>query len=345
MGTIVAMNITVTELAEKIEGVVIGEGERIIDSAAGLAEAGPNQVSFLSNPKYTKRLAQTRAGAVIVPSDVKDAPTTLIRAEDSYYAFRQAMILLHGFREHPTVGIDPRAVIGEKVQFGRDVTILHGVTIGAGAVIGDRTVIYPGCWIGPRVKIGADCRLYPNVVIYEDCVLGDRVSLHANTTIGQDGFGYATHRGLHHKIPQVGVVMIEDDVELGANCAVDRGTVGRTVIGQGTKMSDLIAIGHGTRIGSHCLVVAQAGFAGSVETGDYCVFGGQAGIAGHLKIGSQTRVAAQAGVTHDLPAQAEVMGAPAEPADKARRAYPLIKTLPDLRKRIRKLEKEMEKRR
>ncbi|MGA3066755.1 MAG: LpxD N-terminal domain-containing protein, partial [Tepidisphaeraceae bacterium] len=225
------MGCTIAELAEKIGAVVIGDGSASVSSIQTLEEAQPGQVSFLSNPKYAKLLATTRASAVIAPRDLRSDRVTLLHTGDPYYAFMKAMIFLHGHRQHPHRGVHPAAHVDSTAK------------IGAGCVL------YPGAYVGPRAVLGNDCVLYPNAVVYDDCVLGDRVTLHAGAVVGQDGFGYATHKGEHHKIPTVGNVILEDDVEIGANVAIQRATLGSTVIGKGTKMSDLISIGHGAKIG------------------------------------------------------------------------------------------------
>jgi UDP-3-O-[3-hydroxymyristoyl] glucosamine N-acyltransferase len=335
------VEITVGELASKLGGKVVGESSAVLRGVNSLEEGVEGDIAFFSNKKYEKMLQTTRATAVLVPPQIKEASANLIQVDDPYFAFREVMILFYGFRRQPPPGISDKAVIGQNVSLGKDVAICPNATISDEAVIGDRTVVYPGCWIGPRAKIGADCQLYPNVVIYEDCILGDRVILHAGCSIGQDGFGHATHNGAHHKIPQVGIVVIEDDVEMGANCAVDRATIGQTVIGKGTKFSDLVVVAHGTKVGKHCLLVAQVGIAGSVDVGDYCVFGGQAGIVGHLKIGDRSQIGAQAGVTRDFPPDSVVLGSPAEPIHLARRGLPLIGRLGEMFKRLRKIEKQL----
>lgn len=209
--------------------------------------------------------------------------------------------------------------------------------------MGEGCVFYPGVFIGPRARIGRDCIFFPNVVVYDDCIIGDRVTLHAGVSIGHDGFGYATKKDAdgtyrHHKIPQAGNVIIEDDVEMGANCAVDRATLGSTVIGRGTKFSDLVAIGHGCKIGPHCLFVAQVGIAGSVIVGHHVTMGGQAGVAGHLKIGDGVTIAAQSGVPGNIADGQTVLGAPAIPIRDARRVYAATSKLPEMLERIRKLE-------
>jgi len=311
------------ELAKWIGAQVVGDENLDVTSANTLEEAGPGQISFLANPKYAEKLETTKASAVVVGLSASARHLTLLKTQDPYYAFTQAVVILHGHRKHPHQGIHSAAYVDPTA------------TIGAG------TIVYPGCYIGPRVKIGRECVLYPNVVVYDDCVLGDRVTIHAGTVIGQDGFGYATHGGVHHKIPQVGNVVIEDEVEIGANCAIERATLGSTVIGKGNKWCDLIAIGHGSKIGPHGLLVAQVGIAGSTTIGHHATIAGQVGVAGHLKIGDNVTIGAQSGVVDDVPDQTMLVGAPAMPASHARRVYALFAQLPQLAERIKKLEQSL----
>jgi UDP-3-O-[3-hydroxymyristoyl] glucosamine N-acyltransferase len=221
------------------------------------------------------------------------------------------------------------------------VTVCPLATVEAGATIGPRTVLYPNVYVGANARIGADCVLHPNVVVYDECILGDRVTLHAGTVIGQDGFGFATHGGVHHKIPQVGIARLGNDVEMGANCAIDRATLGETLIGNGTKFSDLVAIGHGAVIGEHCLLVAQVGIAGSVTLGKYCVLAGQVGVAGHLKIGDGVTMAAKSGVINDIPAGQTILGQPAIDINKAKKNYVAFVQLAELRDKVRQLENHL----
>lgn len=316
------MPLTLSELAGRIGAEAVGDPGLVIHSAHTLEEAGAGQVSFVANPKYLKQLETTRASAVIVgPGVAGGRGLALLRAADPYYAFMQAVVALHGHRAHPHAGIHPRAHVDPTA------------TVGAGSVL------YPGVYVGPRAAVGRDCVLYPNAVVYDDCVLGDRVTVHAGTSVGNDGFGYATHKGVHHKIPQVGNVVIEDDVEIGANCSIQRAAMGSTVIGRGTKFSDNITIGHGAKIGPHGLLVAQVGVAGSTTTGHHLVMAGQSGLAGHLKVGDRVTVAAQSGVINDAPDGAVLMGMPALPAGRARRASVAFAQLPELMVRVRELER------
>jgi UDP-3-O-[3-hydroxymyristoyl] glucosamine N-acyltransferase len=315
------------ELAQKIGAELkLAAGEdtgREVRGCAALDDAGPHDVSFLANPRYAAKIATTQAAAVIVGTGVECEGRTLLRTA--------------GGPISPLAVIDPAAHVGEGC-------IVHPfAVICAGARIGRNCVLYPHTFIGPQASIGDDCQLFPGATVYDRCVLGDRVTLHAGTVIGQDGFGYATHQGAHHKIPQVGNVIVEDDVEMGANCSVDRATIGSTVIGQGTKFSDGVVIGHGCKIGRHNLYVALVGLAGSVETGDYVAMGGQVGVAGHLKIGRQVQIAATSGVMTDIPDKAQYGGTPAVPLNDAKRIHLSAQRLPDLLGRIKQLEREVEK--
>jgi UDP-3-O-[3-hydroxymyristoyl] glucosamine N-acyltransferase len=342
---------TLKQLADSIGGTLCGDGERIVRSAAAVGDAGEDQVAFVANRKYLPQVAETRAAAVIVEHDYDGAVadgTALIRCDDPYFAYREAMVQLYGFRKHPIDGVDETARIDPGARLDPSVRVGAYVIIGAGASIGENTIIYPGVFIGPEVTVGKDCILYPNVCLYDRTVLGDRVSIHANSSVGVDGFGYATHplpsgEVVHDKIPPAGRVVLEDDVEIGSCCAIERATMGDTVIGRGTKFADLVAIGHGTKMGKHCLMVSQAGIAGSTLVGDYGVFGGQAGVVGHIRIGDRVRVGAQAGVTGDIEPDTEVLGSPAIPRIEAGRSYTLIARLPEMRATIKSLTRQVEK--
>ncbi|HWE01369.1 MAG TPA: UDP-3-O-(3-hydroxymyristoyl)glucosamine N-acyltransferase [Tepidisphaeraceae bacterium] len=319
------MSLTLKELASEIEAELVGDPDLIINSCSTLEDAGPGQVSFLANPKYFKQLESTRASAIVVSTGVRGgANVALLKTKDPYYAFTRAVVRLHGYRKHTLQGIHPDTHIDST------------------ATVGPRTIIYPGVYIGPRTRVGSDCIIHPNVVIYEDCVIGDRVILNACACIGQDGFGFATHKGIQHKIPQIGRVVIEDDVEVGACTTIDRGALADTVIGKGSKLSNLIAFGHGSTLGEHSLIVGQVGIAGSVKIGHHVTLAGQVGVAGHLKIGNNVTVAAQSGIMEDLPDQGIYIGAPAMPALQARRVYSIFTQLPELMSRIKELEQKVE---
>jgi len=331
------------QLAEQIGGTLEGDPDRIVRGMASIEAAGCDEVTFLSNVKYEKHVAESKAAAVIVPRDYAGPGESLIRCEDSYFAFRQAMVLMYGFRQAPMRGVDERACIDPSAKLGENVTVMPFAFVGPRASVGDGTVIYPNVYIGADVRVGRDCEIMPSVTIYDGCVLGDRVRIHAGTSIGQDGFGYATHEGQHHKIPEAGHVELGDDVEIGACCAIERATLGATVIGAGTKFADLIGIGHGTKMGKHCLMVSQSGIAGSTTVGNYCVFAAQSGIVGHIKIGDGVQVGGQSGVTNDVPPGVQVLGSPAAPIAETRRNLVSIAKLPEMRKTLRDLIKQVQK--
>jgi len=333
---------TLTELAEYVGGRVCGNPNVIIKSASTLGRASEGDISFLANTKYEKQLRTTKASAVIVGKETASAPVPLLVADDPYYVFMQIMVLLHGHRKHKKVGISPHASISDSAKIGVDCHIHNFVTIADEARVGDGCIIYPGVYIGHGVQIGNDNIIYPNVTIYDECKIGNRAIINANSTIGEDGFGYASHKGVHHKIPQTGSVIIEDDVEIGACCGIERGTLGDTVIGQGSKLGDLVTVGHGTKIGAHCLLVAQVGIAGSTTLGHHCMVGGQVGIVGHINIGNNVTIAAQAGVINNIPDSKVVLGAPAIEANLGKRAYRMIEYLPEIRQNIRRLESQIE---
>lgn len=332
---------TLQELADHVGGRVHGDPKRVITGASTLDKAGAGEITFLNNPKYLPQVKTTQAGAVIV-SKAMESAADLIVAEDPYYAFMQIVVLLHGHREHPPVGISPRAEIDPTAQLGEGCQVAANVTISAGVKVGRNCYFYPGVFIGPNVTVGDDCLFYPNAVIYDSTVIGSRVIVQSNASVGQDGFGFATHRGEHHKIPQIGRVILEDDVEIGSGCAIERGTLDDTVIGRGSKIGDLVAIGHGTKIGPYNLLVPQVGVAGSATLGSHVVLGGQVGVVGHIKVGDRVKVAAKAGVINHVPNDTVLAGAPAIEAGKAKRAYSLIEFLPEMRKQLKELKHRLD---
>ena len=331
---------TLGELAEYVGGRVCGDPNVIIKSASTLGRADEGDISFLTNRKYEKQMRTTKASAVIVGKETPPTSVHLLITDDPYYAFMQVMVLLHGHHKHKKVGISPKASISDSAKIGVDCHIHDFATIADEARIKDGCIIYPGVYIGKDVQIGNDSIIYPNVAIYDGCKIGNRVIINANSAIGEDGFGYATYKGVHHKIPQTGIVILEDDVEIGACCGIERGTLSDTVIGQGSKLGDMVTIGHGTRVGSHCLLVAQVGIAGSTNIGHYCTIGGQVGIVGHINIGNNVTIAAQAGVINNIPDNKVILGAPAIDANMGRRAYSMIQYLPAMRQSIRELQSQ-----
>lgn len=325
-----------------IDSTIEGDPQTVIERVAGLETAGAGDISFVSNPKYIRKLQSTKAGAVLVSQSMSvPAHVAALRVEDAYYALPAVIELLQGLREHPMTGIDERATIHAGARIGANARIGAWVTIEDDVVIGDNAVIYPGCYVGRSCRVGDDVLLFANVVLYDNTVVGDRVTVHSGSVIGNDGFGYATYKGVHHKIPQVGNVVLEDDVEIGSNCSIDRATLDSTVIGAGTKFSNLIAIGHGTQLGEHCLLVAQVGVAGTVKTGHHLTLGGQVGVAGHISIGNYVTAGAKAGIANDVKDGQVVLGQPARPISQAKREVAALQKLPELRKQIRRMEREL----
>jgi len=338
------MPLTLGQLADRIDAKLSDPdaADVQVTGCATLADAQPAHVSFLHHPRYADQLRTTQAAAVIAGPDTQADGKPLLIADDPYFAFRNAAIELHGWREQPAPGVDPHAFIDQTAELADLTTIRPFAYIAPRARIGRRCIIYPGVYVGKDAVVGDDCILHPNVTIYDKCVLGNRVTLHAGCVIGQDGFGYATHEGKHHKLTTPGNAVIEDDVEMGAGCSVDRATLGSTIVGAGTKFSNNVTIGHGCKIGKHNLYVAGVGLAGSVTTGDYVVMGGQVGVAGHLHIGDHVQIAAQAGVATDLPANEKYGGTPAVPLTQAKRQALAQQQLPNLLQRIKQLEKQIE---
>ncbi len=348
------MAMTLAELAERIGAEIEGDGGIRVHAVAPIDRAGPGEVTFLANQRYAGFLATTRASAVIVGRGA-EAPDAVVRlvAEDPYFAFREALVALHGHRIHPPPmdrpeGVSDAARIHPQASIGPGCRIHPFAVVERGAALGRDCVLYPGCYVGEHASLGDGCVLFPGAVVYDRCRIGHRVTIHACAVIGSDGFGYATHRGRHEKIPQTGIVVVEDDVEIGSGCVIERAAMEETRIGAGTKLADLISIGHGTRLGRGCLLVSLVGISGSVEVGDFVAFGGQSGVAGHLKIGSQAQVAAKAAVAADVPPGSRVAGIPAIDLDAAKRnalagrdLYGMARRLKELERLVARLEGEL----
>jgi len=343
------MALTLDGLAEYLHSIgmpcqVDGDGTVVVHSVATLEEAVDGQISFLSNPRYEPHLESTRATAVLVRADVKTRrPMNLLRTPDPYAAVTAAIVRLHGYRKHPQWGVSDRAVISPEAQIGADANIAPNVYIDQGAQVGDHCTLYPGVYIARGTRIGHHAVLFPNVVIYENCVIGNNVTVHAGTVIGEDGLGYAPVNEKWVKIPQIGNVVIGDDVELGPNCTIDRATLGSTVIGSGTKFSDLVAIGHGTKVGEDCLFVAQVGLAGSVTVGRHVTIAGQAGVVGHITIGDNAVIGAKAGVSNSVEPGATVLGQPAVPINECKRQIAVMQQLPKLKNEIKRMRRELDR--
>ncbi|HZI93433.1 MAG TPA: UDP-3-O-(3-hydroxymyristoyl)glucosamine N-acyltransferase [Patescibacteria group bacterium] len=328
---------TLANLAARLGGVVHGEPDLPIDGIAPLQTAGPGDLTFLANPRYLTEARATRAAAVVVGPGVELAGKTVLVVADPYVALAALLEIFHPAKRPPP-GVSPLSVVAGNCTMGTDITVMPGAVIGSGCVIGDRAVLMSGVMVGDGVSLGEDTLLHPNVVVYQGCVIGRRVIIHAGAVIGSDGFGFARDGGRHRKIPQVGNVVIGDDVEIGANVTVDRATFGSTVIGRGTKIDNLVQIGHNVQIGEDSLLVAQVGISGSTRIGKGVTFAGQSGAVGHVEIGDGVIVGAKSAVTHDIAAGAFVIGHPAIEAGLWKRAMAVFARLPELRRRLMRLE-------
>lgn len=335
------MRKTLTEVAELLDGEIVGDGKLIITGASGIKEANAGDITFVANSRYAHLMNQTKASAIIVSRDIASAVKPIIRTEDPSLAFAKIVSLLAPNEFHHPQGIHPTAVIGDKVKLGKDVSIQAYTVVEDNVEIGDRSILYAGVYVGHHSRIGSDVLIYPHVTIRERVEVGDRVIIHSGTIIGSDGFGFATVKGVHHKIPQIGTVVIEDDVEIGANVTIDRARFDRTLIKKGTKIDNLVQIAHNVVIGENSIIVAQVGISGSTVIGNNVTLAGQSGVIGHITIGDNAVVAAQAGVTKAIPANTCVSGYPAKPHNEAKRLNAYIQNLPKLFKIVSELEKKI----
>jgi UDP-3-O-[3-hydroxymyristoyl] glucosamine N-acyltransferase len=338
------VELTVSELAALVGGQLASgaDGSATISRAASLAEATSGDVTFFGTPKYLAQLRVTKATAALVPADFAEAvPPACIRCADPSAAFS----IIVGKLAPPPVrflpGVHPTAVVGRDVKFAKDVSIQPFAVIEDGAEIGERSVVGAHGYVGHGARIGTDCVLHPRVTIAARCTLGNRVTIHSGSVIGADGFGYDFQQGRYVKIPQTGIVQVDDDVEIGANTCVDRARFGRTWIGAGTKLDNLVQVGHNVIMGKHCIVCGHTGIAGSAVIGNYVTIAGLVGVAGHIEIGDQAIVAGHSGVTKSVPAKQTVMGMPATPAIEFKEQNFHVRTLGKLKARVRDLEKRL----
>ena len=336
------MNKTLSEIAKLIDGKVIGNGDTLITGISGIKEATEGDITFLANSKYSSLMDKTRAAAIITSADAQKTAKPIILTENPSLAFAKIIsMFMPDDAGHPE-GIDYTVVMGKNVTLGKDVAIGPYVVIGDNVSIGDKSIIYAGCFIGHHTKIGSQTLIYPHVSIREHISIGNRVIIHAGAVIGSDGFGFATIKGAHHKIPQVGTVEIADDVEIGANVTIDRARFDKTVIGRGTKIDNLVQIAHNVVIGENALIVAQVGVAGSVIIGNNVTLAGQAGLVGHITIGDNVVVTGQSGVAKSVPADTIVSGYPARPFMTTQRVNASLQNLPKLFDLVKELKKKIE---
>jgi UDP-3-O-[3-hydroxymyristoyl] glucosamine N-acyltransferase len=338
------MEFTAKQIAEFIGGKVEGNEQAAVNTFAKIEEGQPGAISFLSNPKYTHYLYDTKSTIVLVNEDLEleqPVSTTLIRVKNAYEAVARLLQLYESMKPRKT-GIDPLAFVSPKATIGSDVYIGAFACIGDGAVIGDGTQVYPHVVIGDGVKIGQQCLLYPNVTIYQGCQLGNGVTIHAGSVIGADGFGFAPNVEGYEKIPQIGIVVIEDNVEIGANTCIDRSTMGQTIIHRGVKLDNLIQVAHNCEIGENTVMSAQVGVAGSTKVGSWCMFGGQVGLAGHITVGDHVNLGAQSGVPSSLKANQTLIGTPPMEPTPYFKSQAIFRRLPDMYKELSALRKEIE---
>lgn len=335
--------LTARQVAERLGGALEGDGALPLRGVATLEEATREELSWAATADFAPRVERTQAGVVLVPESWQtDSQRTLIRVADPDWARCEAA----AWFAPPTPQIPPGLAKGARVDPTADVSgacIAPNVFVGPGARVGPRTQLHPGVYIGADAQIGADCVLWPNVVVRERCVLGDRVIVHSNSTIGADGFGYLFRNGEHRKVPQLGIVIIDDDVEIGANSAIDRARSGATHIGRGTKIDNLVQIGHNVNIGEHCILAGQAGVSGSATLGRAVVLGGQAGVADHVTIQDGAQVMGQSGVSRNLAGGATVFGTPALDYHTFIRQRTALRRVPELMEKMRDLLRRIEK--
>jgi UDP-3-O-[3-hydroxymyristoyl] glucosamine N-acyltransferase len=332
---------TVRQLAEWVRGEVLGDGELRIANARTLSDAQPGDITFVEHDRHLTAWHNSRASAAIVPQSVPVNGRPIIRVADPLMAFVHIVQQLRARPAEASPSISSAAHVHPTARIAPGVSVGPFAVVGEGSDIGQGTILHPGAIIGRCCKIGADSVLHPHSVLYDDCILGNRVVIHANAVIGADGFGYRTQNGQHNKVPQLGWVEIEDDVEVGAGSTIDRGTFGPTRIGMGTKIDNQVMIGHNCKIGKHNVLCSQVGIAGSTTTGDYVVMAGQVGIADHLTIGDRVTILAKSGVAANIPSGSQVLGYPATPHKEQVRILNSMEKLPQIRKDVARIKKHL----
>lgn len=339
------MEFKAKDIAALLQGVIEGDGEVLINNVSKIEEGKPNTLAFLANPKYEHYIYTTAASVVLVNQDFTPAqavPCTLIRVQSAYDAIAALLRMYEDMIRPKPQGIEQPSYISEGVTLGEAPYVGAFAYIGRGAKIGNDVKIYPHAYIGEGVVIGDHSTIYSGVKIYYGCVIGQYCTIHAGTVIGADGFGFAPAGEDYKKVAQIGNVVLEDYVEIGANTCIDRATMGATKIKKGVKLDNLVQIAHNVVVGENTVMAAQCGIAGTTKVGEHCMFGGQVGIAGHLHIGDHTMLAAQSGVGRDIAAASKFMGAPAFDVSKYQKCYVLFRKLPELYGQLRDLEKEIQ---
>ncbi len=336
------MEISLARIADIVEGKVKGDSKKNIRGVAPFDNAAPNDITFADNAKLLKRINETNAGAVIVPLDFQSSSQNMVLVDNPRVAFAKILQLFHQ-PSKPVVGMSSHASIGNNFVYGKDIAIGHFSVIGNNVTLGDRVILHPNVVIGDKVEIGNDVEIYPHVTVLERCRIGNRVTIQAGSVIGSDGFGFASDGKKYYKIPQTGIVQIDDDVEIGAGNTIDRATFGKTRICQGVKTDNLVHIAHNVTIGENTVIVAQVGISGSTTIGRHAIIAGQAGISEHLIIGDNVTIGPRAGISKSIPNGEVVSGAPEMPHRLWLKVQRIIPRLPELKKKISEIEKKLMK--
>ncbi len=337
------MVFTAKQLAEFLKGEIIGNPDAEVENFAKIEEGKPRTISFLANPKYTHYIYDTKADIVLVNNDFvaeKEVSATLIKVPNAYEALGALLEMVNSLTPAKQ-GIEEMSYVSKSATIGNETYIGAFAYVSDNATVGDKTKIYPHAYIGDNVKIGNNVVIYSGVKIYHNCIIGDNCIIHAGAVIGADGFGFSQSNGVYKKIQQMGNVVIEDDVEIGANTTIDRAVMGSTIIHKGVKLDNLIMVAHNSEIGNNTVMAAQAGIAGSTKIGNNCILGGQVGIGGHISIGDRTQIAAQSGIISNTPADSQLMGSPAFNIKQHLKYAVIQPKLPDMYRQISALEREL----
>ena len=338
------MEFSAKQIAEFIQGTIVGDENATVHTFAKIEEGMPGAISFLSNPKYTHYIYDTQSSIVLVNKDFepeKEIKATLIKVDNAYESLAK-LLNLYEMSKPKKTGVDPLAYIAPTAKIGKDVYIAPFACVGDNAEIGDNTSLHPHATVGSGAKIGNNCILYPHATVYHDCRVGNNCTLHAGSVVGADGFGFAPSPEGYEKIPQIGITILEDNVEIGANTCIDRATMGATVIRKGVKLDNLIQIAHNVEVGNHTVMASQVGVAGSTKIGEWCMFGGQVGVAGHITVGNRVNMGAQSGVNGSVKDGKVLIGTPPIEFKNYFKSSAVFKKLPDMYLELASLKKELE---
>jgi UDP-3-O-[3-hydroxymyristoyl] glucosamine N-acyltransferase len=338
------MEFSAKQIAEFIQGTIVGDENATVHTFAKIEEGMPGAISFLSNPKYTHYIYDTQSSIVLVNKDFepeKEIKATLIKVDNAYESLAK-LLNLYEMSKPKKTGIDPLAYIAPTAKIGQNVYIAPFACVGDNAEIGDNTSLHPHATVGSGAKVGSNCILYPHVTVYHDCRVGNNCILHAGSVVGADGFGFAPSPEGYEKIPQIGIAILEDNVEIGANTCIDRATMGATIIRKGVKLDNLIQIAHNVEVGSHTVMASQVGVAGSTKIGEWCMFGGQVGVAGHITVGNKVNMGAQSGVNGSVKDGKALIGTPPIEFKNYFKSSAVFKKLPDMYLELASLKKELD---